>query len=72
MMRQKSSVSVGSKAVPACCSICSRASSTGRAVRSGFSAVRSSNAWAMPTIRASNGVRSSCKPKGKPVPSHRS
>ena len=43
MVRQKSSVSVGSKAVPACCSICCRASLMGRDVRSGFSAVRSSN-----------------------------
>src|SRR5450759_3770284 len=63
-VRQKSSVSVGSKAVPACCSICCRASLMGRDVRSGFSAVRSSNTWAMLTMRSSKGVRSSRKPKG--------
>src|SRR2546426_3457003 len=38
MVRQKRSVSAGSKAAPACCSICCRASLMGRDVRSGFSA----------------------------------
>jgi hypothetical protein len=42
MVRQKTSVSAGSKAVPSCCPICCRASLKERDNRSGFSAVRSS------------------------------